>query len=309
LSVSSTGASISVFRNISIAGSINLNSFAAKVDIIFGTSLISSLAVGDFDGDSKPDLAGLDYNSNKVSIVRNKSNIGSIDLNSFSTSVEFLTEINPVSLAINDLDGDSKPDLAVVSSSSTVVSIFRNTDITLPVTITNFKAFQKNTDIQVAWDTKNEINLQAYEVEKSRDGVSFSKVGIVVANGSSSYTWLDVNPTNGNNYYRLKMIDNDGSFKYSAIVNVKIGGIKNQITIANNPIRIKTLVLQIENMVKDNLTILLYNNSGQKILQKSMNHSGGSATQTVNLGNLVTGTYQLSIIGKDVKFNKTIIVE
>ena len=180
---------------------------------------------------------------------------------------------------------------------------------TLPVNITNLKAYQKNTSIQVEWNTQNEINMSNYEVEKSNDGSRFRKAGTIIATGLSMYNWFDVSPMNGNNYYRLKMIDKDGSFKYSPIVNVKIGGIKNVFTIAGNPIKNKTLVLQMENVDKGNYTISMNNNLGQQIISKTIVHESGSATQTLYLGTLSAGIYQLNIIGNNVKVNKTIVAD
>ncbi|MGD0591596.1 MAG: FG-GAP-like repeat-containing protein [Bacteroidota bacterium] len=110
---------ISVFRNTSTSGTI---SFATKVDFTTGLNP-SSVAIGDVDGDGKPDLVVANYGSNTVSVFRNTSAIGSV---SFAAKVDFTTGLEPQSVAVGDVDGDGKPDLAVVDSSSTV-SVFRNT--------------------------------------------------------------------------------------------------------------------------------------------------------------------------------------
>ena len=201
-----------------------------------------------------------------------------------------------------------------VQASNNIFFDISNTNFSIaaaivPVTITNLKAFQKNTGIQVEWNTQNELNLNSYEVEKSNDASNFKKAGTVAANGLSSYNWFDGNPVNGNNYYRLKMMDKDGSFKYSSIVNVKIGGIKNVFTVAGNPIKNNTLVLQLENVDKGSYTLNIYNNLGQQMMSKTIIHEGGSATQTLYLGTVSAGTYQLNIFGNNIKVNKTIVVE
>jgi hypothetical protein len=179
----------------------------------------------------------------------------------------------------------------------------------LPTTITSLQAFQKNTSIQVEWNTKNETNLSSYEVEKSSNGSSFSKAGTVIAKGLSTYNWLDASPTNGSNYYRLNMMDKDGSFKYSSIVNVKIGGIRNVFTIAGNPIKNNSLILQMENVDKGSYSLSIYNNAGQLMTNRTIIHEGGSATQTVHLNNVPAGAYQLNIVGSNTKATKTIMVE
>lgn len=124
-----TSSSVSIFRNISVSGSITVSSFAPKVD--FGTvSAPSTLAIGDLDGDTKPDIAVLRDNDNYISILRNMCVIGSSITNaSFGSRIDFETEAQPRSIAINDLDLDGKPDLAIANTSSAVVSVFRNADI------------------------------------------------------------------------------------------------------------------------------------------------------------------------------------
>ena len=86
-----------------------------------------SVAIGDIDGDGKSDLAVANYNSNTVSVFRNISTSGSISTSSFATKVDFATGSYPFSVAIGDIDGDGKSDLAVANYNSNTVSVFRNT--------------------------------------------------------------------------------------------------------------------------------------------------------------------------------------
>ncbi|TAF98378.1 MAG: hypothetical protein EAZ47_00450, partial [Bacteroidetes bacterium] len=119
-------ASVSVFRNTSTSGSIGSGSFAAKVDFAAGTNPFS-LAIGDLDGDGKPDLAVANRLSNSVSVLRNTCASGNMSAGSFAARVNFTSGNGPISLAIGDLDGDGKPELVVANSSSSSVSVFRNT--------------------------------------------------------------------------------------------------------------------------------------------------------------------------------------
>ncbi len=121
LAVANNGANtVSVLRNISTSGTVN---FAAKVDFAAG-SIPYSVAFGDIDGDGKPDLAVANYGGNTVSVLRNISTSGTI---SFAPKVDFGTGVRPVSVAIGDIDGDGKPDLAVANFSSSTLSVLRNT--------------------------------------------------------------------------------------------------------------------------------------------------------------------------------------
>ena len=117
---------VSIYRNTSTSGTIDANSFATKVDLTAGKGS-STVAIGDLDGDGKPDLAVTNQSANTLSVFRNTSTSGTIDANSFATKVDFTTGTSPRFVAIADLDGDGKPDLAVNNFSSNTVSLFRNT--------------------------------------------------------------------------------------------------------------------------------------------------------------------------------------
>ena len=110
---------VSVFRN---TGSISTISFASKVDFASGT-IPSSIAIGDLNGDGKPDFASSNRGNDTVSLFRNSSTLGTIG---FATKINFRTGSNPYSLAIGDIDGDGKPDFATANYDSDTVSVFRN---------------------------------------------------------------------------------------------------------------------------------------------------------------------------------------
>ncbi len=187
---------------------------------------------------------------------------------------------------------------------------FSITAAPLPVTITSIRAYQKIAGIEIEWNVLNEINVNSYEVEKSSNAINFSKNGKVAAINSNSYSWLDVTPTDGNNYYRVKAIDNSGDIKYSQVVNVRIGNAKNIFTVVNNPILNNNILLQMENTDKGSYTINLYNELGQLINRKEINHNGGSATYSIGINHVAKGAYQLSISNlTGLKVNKTVIVD
>ncbi len=113
---------VSILRNISSPGSITTNSFAARVDLPAGNGM-RGLAVQDLNGDGRPEIVTADAGDNTISIFQNMSTIGNI---AFAPRVSFPAGNWAQSVAIGDLDGDGKPDLAVASRDSATVSIFRN---------------------------------------------------------------------------------------------------------------------------------------------------------------------------------------
>ncbi len=132
---------ISVLKNTAVAGVINGSSFAASVTAPIGTGsyLPNMVAIGDIDGDGKPDVALTTLNTS-ISVLRNTSTTGSI---SMASSVDFATLApdgpdvtmgslfmvpgQSAGLVIADLDGDGKLDLAVSNNWSNTISVFRNT--------------------------------------------------------------------------------------------------------------------------------------------------------------------------------------
>ena len=85
------------------------------------------MAVGDLNGDGKPDLAVANSNSDDVSVL-----LGNGD-GTFQAPVSYAAGVSPVSVAVGDLNGDGKPDLAVANSGSDDVSVLLgNGDGTLP---------------------------------------------------------------------------------------------------------------------------------------------------------------------------------
>ncbi len=114
---------VSVIRNTS-SGAGNIN-FAPKIDFTTGATP-QSISIGDFDGDGKTDLAVANANTpNTVSVFRNTSSgVGNIN---YAPKIDFTTGNNPQSVAVGDLDGDGKADLAVANGGSSTVSVFRNT--------------------------------------------------------------------------------------------------------------------------------------------------------------------------------------
>ncbi len=93
----------------------------------------------------------------------------------------------------------------------------------LPVHLLSFTAFKNNDKIELKWKVVNEVDFSHYLIERSVDGNNFLTVGSVTATntaGIKEYTHL-VDGENSVSYFRLKMVDIDGGFKYSMIVRVE----------------------------------------------------------------------------------------
>ncbi len=183
-----------------------------------------------------------------------------------------------------------------------------STGAVLPVTLTSIKAFQQNSGVQVEWKVATEVNVRQYEVERSMDGRLFFAAGSVFARNTSTYNWFDASPVQGNNYYRIKVMNVDGSFQYTPVVKVAIGKGAEGITVYPNPVKGETFNLSLNSLPRGNYAIVLSNTNGQRIYSEVFQHQGGSANRSVTLANgLAKGNYQLQVIGDQGSFIQKLI--
>ena len=105
---SDPGPNLFVLRNLSSAGVLDANSFAAPVQFV-APDYLWAVALGDLDGDGKPDLVTTSEAEQSVWVRKNTSSPGMLNGSSFPTAVPFFTGLIPEAVAIGDLDGDGRP--------------------------------------------------------------------------------------------------------------------------------------------------------------------------------------------------------
>lgn len=181
---------------------------------------------------------------------------------------------------------------------------------TLPVKFASISAINTNGINKITWTSESEVNTQNYVIERSADGINFTQVGMLAANGSTKYVWMDNAPLNGKAFYRVKGIDKAGTANYSAIVKTGASLKAQELTIAPNPVRNGQLNLQMANFSKGQYTVNIYNNASQKVFTKTLANDGGTTSQLVQLpATLKNGVYNLQLLGDAVKMTKRLVVE
>ncbi|MFC4231138.1 T9SS type A sorting domain-containing protein [Parasediminibacterium paludis] len=199
-------------------------------------------------------------------------------------------------------------------ASSNGFTTFGNFGVTngtiLPVKFANISANKVSGIVKVSWNIETEINAASYTVERSVDGVSFIAIGTVVASNAGTYNFIDASSASATNYYRIKAVDRDGSFAYSAVVTTAADITTAAVNVYPNPIINKQVSVQLSNLIKGSYNIELFNNLGQAILSKAIQFDGGTTTFSLQLPiSLNAGLYRLSVSNDATRINKTISVQ
>ncbi len=108
------------------------------------------------------------------------------------------------------------------------------TNSILPLQLLSWSGAAQNGYNTLTWQTANESQVAQFEIEYSSDGVQFTKVGTLQPKNAPQAVYsFNHTTTNSNTFYRLKIIDDNGSSKYSGIISLKNNGIKNTSIIRN----------------------------------------------------------------------------
>jgi hypothetical protein len=203
-----------------------------------------------------------------------------------------------------------------VNTSATVimdnVSVIDNSN-PLPVTLIDFTASNKNNQYSLLnWQTSAEINFDHFEIEHSTATSPFSSIGTVAGHLNSStnqlYNFTDNSPADGDNYYRLKMVDQDGKFSYSKVVKVTFN--LSALSLYPNPA--KDRVYLKNNMLFTNggqILVEMINPLGQQILNVSLNTNGQDLLIVNFPSGITSGVYYLKATNsKGQKQNWKILV-
>jgi hypothetical protein len=196
---------------------------------------------------------------------------------------------------------------------------FSSSNFTLPLDLLTFTGrLQNNNSVLLTWKTENEVNTSHFEIERSIDGNRFNGIGNVSANGrnntgsvSFNYSYTDNDAANQSSqrlYYRLRMVDIDGTFKYSNIISVSLPLTIGKLGISPNPV-INDMQVTIASPADGRVQWKLIDNVGRVILKGSENVKKGAGNNfSIEMKRLSAGTYYLSVTGagndQEVKIQK-----
>lgn len=176
----------------------------------------------------------------------------------------------------------------------------------LPVELLYFNAEKaENEQVKLTWESTIELDFSHYTLERSADGRNFEKIAEIQSNSTLLYEHFDNQPFNGYNYYRLKMVDLDGTFEYSDIkaVFIERKTEQNPIGIFPNPVTANG-ILNINLGTQNEARLRIYKTSGKLAKDFILNND----TNEVQLDGLSSGVYLYSIQTEDMIWNGQLIV-
>ncbi len=160
------------------------------------------------------------------------------------------------------------------------IGAFENQTSVLPISLLSFTAKNQKDVVNLYWKTANEINNKRFKIYRGTTDKEFIKIG-VRNGGSKNYNYIDKKPINGNNYYKLIQIDNDGKPTELGIRHLYFS--LSTLSLYPNP---ASQYLNI-NVVQPGKIFEVYNAQGKLIMQQLLNQT----QNTIIISNLHKGLY------------------
>jgi hypothetical protein len=228
-----------------------------------------------------------------TSVYKTTTSAFNLITNTFNTTGTYILK-----LTANNLSGCA---LSFQSASIVVGS-------TLPLSLTSFVATAQGTAALLQWITATEQNVSRFEIQRGIDGTVFTPIGNVTATGNSylpkNYQFTDPSPGTGIVYYRLKMIDLDGSDTYSKVASVYNTPPSMVTAISPNPFT-DAINISVKLDRPQQLHLRLLDFTGKEMLAVLFNgQKGMNMVQIPQLGRLAGGLYilQLRSAGQEMQF-------
>jgi hypothetical protein len=179
----------------------------------------------------------------------------------------------------------------------------------LPITLQSWTGVYRNNKTVLNWQTDAGVNFSYFIIERSNNGVDFTPLDQIPAADATTasllhYSYVDASPATGENYYRLKMVDADGQYRYSGIITIRTTARAFTVTVSPNPFT-DHVVVSINGNADETVSLRLFNSEGKLVWHKTTFITAGVNTQYFNdLQSLPRGIYYLKInrTGADNEF-------
>ena len=173
----------------------------------------------------------------------------------------------------------------------------------LPVELVSFSGACNDGVVELIWETASEYNSSHFDVENSRDGITWDVVKTIEAEGFSTelivYNYNDINAHGGDNYYRLTQVDIDGTSKTYDVINVSCSQTTSgYFSIFPNPSSGSFQVMLNNSDIVGQAEMNIVDTKGNRVFMKSIDVKTGINMFVIN-ENLAPGIYYVSIKNGD----------
>lgn len=242
-------------------------------------------------------------NSSNVNIGNDGSDPNRLYGVKFDTEVSNNTTIN-IWFTLSALYSISSTQIKTKSSNNWETGTTWGPDcIALPVELIMFEGYYQNDKgiIDLEWSTAQEINNKGFDIERSSNGIDFHTIGFKPGKGNinstTSYNYTDSNPLIVDNYYRLKQLDDDGTYAYSKTVIVSLS--REVVHLWPNPSR---GLIHVDwsnyNAMHGEMELILMNTTGQIILSQIVSTANNPV---IHVDAFTNGMYYLKLKTSDGK--------
>jgi hypothetical protein len=213
----------------------------------------------------------------------------------------FVSHINNALLSANISPANNtlQVTLAPMSITSLIVT---GAAVALPQNLLTFTASKGDNKVVLNFTTTNELNVASFEVERSLDGSSFTTIGTVPGEGANGkYAFIDAQPLPAANYYRLKLIDPNGSYSYSKIVTIRYDKYAS-VAIFPNPVK-DVLNVQLH-LPAGAISLQIIDGMGRMVKTVTLQSSGSTLSTAIDIRALAAGQYYLHAGSEVISFIK-----
>jgi len=176
-----------------------------------------------------------------------------------------------------------------------------NVLVATPVTFLGLKATKtSNNQVLVSWKTATEQDNDHFEIERSANGADFSTVlGSVTARGNSNevvnYSFIDANPLQKWNFYRIRQVDRDGRSSYSNIASLQFTKPNSIVQLYPNPSN-DVVILEYSAPASEKLHISIIDNKGAEVKRIAANAMAGLNRTKIDISSLSSGIYLMKTV-------------
>lgn len=182
---------------------------------------------------------------------------------------------------------------------------------TFPVEWLGFDAWPVEGQVQTQWVTASELNSDYFEVQRSQDGDWFEDVTQVAAAGNSqeilTYEAIDPTPYLGRSYYRVKQVDQDGTFSYSPTVSVMLAA-EGSLSLFPNPTD-ERVTIDYDSRLSGPAEVVISDLRGRKVLTQTYSLDIGRHQIPLDVSRLGEGVYTVQVSQGTARYSLRLMVE